>query len=94
MVVGPDPVLYGHVDLSPRGAFEVRSLQAFTLTYTVGRFGLHDGGAIRIVFHAIGDTGRLQTSDPSGENYVTVTTSGSSNLSLEFDGRTGARPRR
>ena len=43
---GTDPVLYGHVELSPKGAFEVRSLQTFTLTYTVGRFGLDEGGAI------------------------------------------------
>ena len=91
---GTDPVLYGHVELSPKGAFEVRSLQTFTLTYTVGRFGLDDGGAIRIVFRIMGDTGRLQTTDPTAENYVTATTSGSSNLSLEFDGRAGARPRR
>jgi len=32
---GADPVLYGHVDITPKGAFEVRSLQTFTLTYTV-----------------------------------------------------------
>ena len=61
---GPDPVLYGHVDLTPKGAFEVRSLQTFTLTYTVGRFGLDDTGAIRVVFRAMGDAGALQTSDP------------------------------
>ena len=91
---GTDPVLYGHVDLSPKGEFEVRSLQTFTLTYTVGRFGLDDGGAIRVVFRVMGDTGRLQTTDPAAENYVTATTSGSSDLSLEFDGRTGGRPRR
>ena len=35
---GTDPVLYGHVDFSPKGKFEVRSYQTFTLTYTVGRF--------------------------------------------------------
>ena len=32
---GTDPVLYGHVDFSPKGKFEVRSYQTFTLTYTV-----------------------------------------------------------
>ena len=43
---GADPVLYGHAQISPRGRFEVRSYQTFTLTYTVGRFGLDDTGAI------------------------------------------------
>ncbi|MEZ5738452.1 MAG: hypothetical protein R3E68_02605 [Burkholderiaceae bacterium] len=47
---GSDPVLYGHVDLSPRGAFEVRSAQTFTMTYTVGRHGIDDTfGSIRVV---------------------------------------------
>ena len=41
---GADPVLYGNVSLSPEGAFEARSLQTFTLTYTAGRFGLDDTG--------------------------------------------------
>ena len=36
---GEDPVLYGSVSLSPTGSFQARSLQTFTLTYPVGRFG-------------------------------------------------------
>ena len=91
---GADPVLYGHVDLSPKGAFEVRSLQTFTLTYTVGRFGLDDSGAIRVVFRAMGDAGRLQTNDPSGDGYVTATASNGATLSVEYSRRgASARPR-
>lgn len=91
---GPDPVLYGHVTLSPKGAFEVRSLQTFTLTYTVGRFGLDDSGAIRIVFRAMGDAGRLQSNDPAADNYVSATASNGSNLSVVYAPRgTSARPR-
>jgi len=47
---GEDPVLYGHVELTPRGAFEARSVQTFSLTYTVGRYGIDDTGSIRVVF--------------------------------------------
>ncbi len=91
---GPDPVLYGHVELTPKGAFEVRSLQTFTLTYTVGRFGLDDSGAIRIVFRAMGDAGRLQSNNPAGENYVTATASNGSDLSVVYAPRgASARPR-
>ena len=61
---GEDPVLYGHVDFEPKTAVEVRSLQTFRLTYTVGRYGLDDTGAIRVVFRALGDWGSLQTADP------------------------------
>ena len=91
---GADPVLYGHAQIRPRGQFEVRSYQTFTLTYTVGRFGLDDTGAIRVVFRAMGDTGRLQTTDPAGDNYVTARASNGVTLSVNYAGRgMSARPR-
>ncbi len=91
---GEDPVLYGHVEITPKGAFEARSLQTFTLTYTVGRFGLDDSGGIRVVFRAMGDSGRLQTTDPTAPNYVTATASNDSTLSVEYSRRgVSARPR-
>jgi len=91
---GSDPVLYGHVDLTPKGKFEVRSYQTFTLTYTVGRFGLDDTGAIRVIFRAMGDTGTLQTDDPTADNYVSAKASNDATLSVDFARRgKSARPR-
>jgi hypothetical protein len=91
---GADPVLYGHVDMNPRGAFEVRSLQTFTLTYTVGRFGLDDTGSIRVVFRAMGDAGALQTANPKAENYVTAVASNGATLTVSYSRRgVSARPR-
>lgn len=89
---GQDPVLYGHVKLEPDGAFEVRSVQTFTLTYTVGRFGIDDTGSIRVVFRFMGDWGDLQTDDPRGYNYVTATTSTDSRLSLQYSKTGHQRP--
>ena len=91
---GTDPVLYGHVDFSPKGKFEVRSYQTFTLTYTVGRFGLDDTGAIRVVFRAMGDTGTMQTIDPTADNYVSAKSSNGATLSVDYARRgKSARPR-
>ena len=91
---GSDPVLYGHVDLTPKGQFEVRSYQTFTLTYTVGRFGLDDTGAIRVIFRAMGDTGTLQTDDPTADNYVSASASNDATLSVDYARRgKSARPR-
>lgn len=91
---GSDPVLYGHAQVNPQGCFEVRSYQTFTLTYTVGRFGLDDTGAMRVVFRAMGDTGRMQTNDPAGDNYVTASASNGVTLSVNYAGRgMSARPR-
>jgi hypothetical protein len=76
---------YGHVTLEPTGAFEVRSTQTFRLVYTVGRFGLDDTGSIRVAFRGLGDQGALQTSNPSGYNYVTASSSTSVPLEVRYD---------
>ncbi len=89
---GTDPVLYGHVEIAPKGKFPVRSLQTFRMTYTVGRFGLDDTGAIRVMLRAMGDGGGLQTDDPTGYNYVTATTSSGVPLQLDYS-RYGTTPR-
>ena len=54
LTIRADPVLYGHVSLEPKGAFEARSLQTFKLVYTVGRYGIDDTGSIRVVFRFMG----------------------------------------
>tara|TARA_B100000315_G_scaffold251951_1_gene287717 strand:+ start:3921 stop:6224 length:2304 start_codon:yes stop_codon:yes gene_type:complete len=87
-----DPVLYGQAQLSPDGAFEVRSYQTFTLTYTVGRFGLDDNGSIRVVFRFFGDWGGLQMEDPAAPNYVTAITSLGTKPSLNFQRIGHSRP--
>jgi len=81
---GEDPVLYGHVELTPRGAFEARSVQTFSLTYTVGRYGIDDTGSIRVVFRFMGDWGDLQTASPRDYNYVTASSSTDSRISLQY----------
>ena len=89
---GSDPVLYGHVSLEPLGAFEVRSLQTFTLTYTAGRFGMDDSGGIKVVFRFSVDWGMFQTSDPSGENYVSARTSNGVPVDIQFSKDSHPRP--
>jgi len=89
---GTDPVLYGHVSLEPRGAFEVRSVQTFKMVYTVGRYGIDDTGSIRVVFRFMGDWGDLQTADPSGYNYVSAYTNNSSRVSVSYSKTGHQRP--
>ena len=79
-----DPSLYGHVSLSPQGDFEARSTQTFTLTYTVGRYGIDDTGSIRVVFRYFGDWGDLQTQDPTAHNYVSAHCNTDSRLSVSY----------
>ena len=87
-----DPVLFGYADLNPKGAFEARSLQTFTLTYVTGRYGLDDTGSIRIVFRFTADGGALQMDDPGALNYVTARSSSGVPLRLSFDANGHQRP--
>jgi len=87
-----DPQVYGSVELEPRGEFVVRSFASYTLTYTAGRYGIDDSGAIRIAFRMVGDWGRLQTDDPAAPNYVSGRTSGQAKLVLDASSN-GMSPR-
>lgn len=87
-----DPVLFGQAELSPEGAFQVRTFQTFNLKYTVGRFGLDDNGSIRVVFRFFGDWGGLQVDDPASPNFVTAVTSLGTKPSLKFEKMGGSRP--
>ena len=89
---GEDPVLYGHAALDPTDPVEARSFQTFRLTYTAGRYGLDDTGAIRVVFRAMSDGQPLQTSDPRAANYVTATASNGVPLKVDYQ-RRGVSPR-
>ena len=82
---GEDAVLYGSAELTPTGAFEARSLQTFSLIYTVGRFGLDDTGSIKIVHRYSNDWGYLQTDSPEGVNYVTAHASNGARLKLVYE---------
>jgi len=84
---------YGTVELTPRGAFPVHSLQTFRLVYTAGPYGIDDTGALRILFRFPTDWGRLQTEDPAGENYVTAAASNGVALGVVYAEDALPRPR-
>ena len=88
---GDDPAIYGTAVLSPLDAVEVRSFQTFRLTYTVGRLGLDDTGAIRVSFRTVTDVGKFQHHDPKAANYVSARTSGQGRIVLRI-GSDGTRP--
>jgi len=88
---GRDAGDYGSARLDPTAPAEVRSFQTLTVTYTVGRFGLDDTGAIRIALRWVNDCGPLQTDDPAGMNHVTAQASNGVPLEVVVE-RYGYRP--
>jgi len=63
-----------------------------TLTYTVGRFGIDDGGSIRIARRSVCDSERPQLRDPQAFGYTTVATTGDVRLIARYDDRGHIRP--
>lgn len=88
---GNDPALYGNAVFDSVNAVETRTFQTFTVTYTVGRLGLDDTGAIRVSFRMITDAGQPQSTNPQAPNYVSARTTGEGNVSLRI-GPEGPRP--
>ncbi len=89
---GHDRSIFGYATLSPVTPVEARSYHSTTLTYTVGKLGLDDTGAIRIAWRMVSDSGRPQMTNPADANYVTANSSGAGNLVLRFDKLGGQRP--
>ena len=71
---------YGSAFLSPTSPVSVRSFQTLTVTYTAGKFGLDDTGAIVVAIRWVQDGGPLQSADPSAMNYVSAIASNAAPL--------------
>ena len=85
-----DDETLGRATLSAPALVTARSFATFRVTYTVGRLGLDDTGAIRIAFRFITDL-HFQTDDPTGDNYVSASSDGEGRLLLAT-GLHGVRP--
>jgi len=83
---------YGTVGFDGTGPYPVRSVQDFTLTYTVGEYGLDDTGAIKVVTRWTHDGGRWQTEDAAALNYVSATASNGVRLAIHIERYPHRRP--
>lgn len=77
---------YGTVEISTREVI-AGTHETWTITYTVGRFGLDDGAKIKISTNQTSDWGRPQFDDPAAENFGTVRTDGDATVEARFDRR-------
>ena len=82
----------GSATVSPTGEFETGSYHEFAVTYTAGKFGIDDTGAIKLVHRFASDMGKPQLTDPKAANYVTAEASNGAILHIEFDGKRNIRP--
>lgn len=83
----------GSVVVTPSNDVVVGSYGTYTLTYTVGIYGLDVSGSLKIGTRRMSDWGRPQFDDPAAANYVTVKCSApGTQLSVYYDPRGYVRP--
>jgi hypothetical protein len=83
----------GSVTVTPTTEVVVGSYDTYTLTYTVGIYGLDVSGSLKIGTRRMSDWGRPQFSDQTAPNYVTVKCSAAkTRLSVHYDPRGYVRP--
>ena len=81
----------GSTRVEPGTIFEAGSHVSLTITYTAGRFGIDDTGALKISWRTASDSGKPQFSNPRAANYTTVEASNGAALHLEYN-RNNIRP--
>ena len=84
----------GRATISPAEPVVAGEFGTWTVTYTAGRWGVDDGGALRLAFHQTSDAGGPQFDDPAAPNYCTVNCSSPAptRLAPRFDRALGVRP--
>jgi len=82
----------GTATIEPQGSFPVSTTGTWTLVYTVGKFGIDDGGSIIVVQRPLADATRLQTEESDQPGYVKAVTDGCARLRVSFQKRYWIRP--
>ncbi len=84
--------LLGSASLSPQTSAISGKHSTWTITYTVGSYGVDSGGQLKIAIRIVSDWGVPQFTDPQAEGYSTVTTNGAAKLRANWNPRGYIRP--
>ncbi|MFZ1754075.1 MAG: DUF3604 domain-containing protein, partial [Caldilineaceae bacterium] len=82
----------GTVTLDPPGPVVAGSIGQWTFTYTVGSYGIDEGGTLKLAQRFASDWETPQFDQPAAPGYTTVTTSGQASLRAYFHRKAHERP--
>ncbi len=82
----------GWADVDPVTPVIAGSYGTWTVTYRAGKYGVDDGGTIKICVRTACDWGRFQFEDPKAPNFVTVKTNSQAALRVRLDPKAYIRP--
>ncbi|MCY3774604.1 MAG: DUF3604 domain-containing protein [Candidatus Aminicenantes bacterium] len=85
-------VLHGSASLSPGEPVVAGSMGTWRVRYRVGKYGIDDGGRIRVARRFVSDWGTPQTERPGQADFLTVSTSGSARVTVSCDPQAHVRP--
>ena len=84
----------GTASLEPNLPVVAGAVGTWRLTYTAGRYGVDEGGTLRIARRFCSDSGTPQFDNPEAPDYATVTlrTDGTAQFRVRYDPKAGVRP--
>ena len=82
----------GSVRVAPDDDIVVGTYGTWTITYTVGVYGIDVGGGLKVGTRRMADIGTPQFDDPGAPNYVSVSSNAPARFAMRFDGRGHIRP--
>ena len=82
----------GEITISPADAVVAGSLGGWTLTYTVGSYGIDSGGQLKIAFPLVTDWEVPQFDEPTASGYTTIVTNGAAKLRVSWQPKGYVRP--
>ena len=84
--------LYGWAEIDPQDPVVAGETGTWKITYHAGRYGVDDGGVIKIAWRDVSDWQAPQFSDPQAPGYSTVSTTGPVSLRPAFEKQRYIRP--
>jgi hypothetical protein len=82
----------GRASLTPRAAVVAGTTGDWTIRYTAGRYGLDDGGALKLSWRFASDWAEPQLADANAPNHVSVATDATATLVPRYEPRGNVRP--
>jgi hypothetical protein len=83
----------GQAKLIPNQAIVAGELSSWTIIYTVGKYGLDNGGQVKVAWRWVSDWGIPQFTKPEREGFTSVVTNGEAKIRPSWHDRGYIRPK-
>ncbi len=87
-----DSLWYGRASLTPDGPITAGEIGCWTITYTVGRYGVDNGGRVKVAMRLASDWATPQMDAPGEAHYLSVHTTGEAFVRATYENKGHIRP--